>query len=43
MHRLPTKSYSCMSTPRSLGDVYKVKSCKGGERVPDALKWGLVS
>ena len=40
---IPTKSYTCMSTSRLLGNVYTAKSCKGKKRVPDALKSGLVS
>jgi hypothetical protein len=40
---IPTKSYACMSTPWSQGNVYKVKSWKVGERVTDALKRGPVS
>jgi hypothetical protein len=36
-----TKSYACMFTPWSLGNVHMAKSCKGGERVPDALKSDL--
>jgi hypothetical protein len=38
----PTKSYAGMSTPWSLGNVYTAESCKGEERVPDAVKWGPV-
>jgi len=40
---IPTKSYTCVSTSWLLGNVYTAKSCKGGKRVPDALKSGLVS
>lgn len=32
-----------MPTPWSMGNVFTVKSCKYGERVPDALNWGPVS
>jgi hypothetical protein len=32
-----------MSTPRSLGNLYTAKSCKGGDRVLGALKRGPVT
>jgi hypothetical protein len=38
-----TKLYACISTPWSLGNVYTAKSCKGGERAHDVLKWAPVS
>lgn len=38
MSCITTKYHACMSTPCSVGNVNIVKSCKGGERVLDALK-----
>jgi hypothetical protein len=40
---IPAKSHTFMSTSSLLDNVYTAKSCKGGKRVPDALKLGLVS
>jgi hypothetical protein len=36
---IPTQAYACVATPRSLVSMYTANSCKGGERVPNALKW----
>jgi hypothetical protein len=43
MPRVPTKSCACSLTPWPMGNVNTAKSWKGGERVPDALKWRFVT
>jgi hypothetical protein len=40
---IPTKPYECISRLWFLGNVHTAKPFVGGERVPDALKWGPVS
>jgi hypothetical protein len=37
---IPTKSYTCTSMSRLLGNVYTAKSCNGKKQVPDAFKIG---
>lgn len=43
MSCIPTKSYACVFTSWSLGNLYTAKTWKGKERVPGNLKWRPVS